>query len=144
MARGREKNFLTKFKNSLLSEGIYAYKIPDSMSGERFMMKRPYDMVAAPSGKFMAIEAKYQSDFKAFGIKNLAEHQVESLNKVLSMGCQATVILGIFKPRVHDYLLVFPFSKLVEKGTYYKNELIEYPRTSCKKGLYDLTLFIEE
>ena len=95
-----ESKFTTMLRKTFEERGGFFYKIPDASSAQRFMIKKPFDVIACVNGRSVAIECKYLSEPKAFGISSLSEHQIDSLEKhAISGGLSLVVFECKFGPR---------------------------------------------
>ena len=134
MARGLETKFTKCFTDSLNARGHYAYKIPDTppSSGLRFTTKKPYDVVASIGGRFVAIEVKLITKYKAFGMRDLRPNQIEGLEAALNSKGAAFVLLNVRiagdalegVKRVNEAIL-FNYIDLKAKGSYGHKEVKE-------------------
>lgn len=151
-----ERKFLTELKNSFGAHGAFFYKVPDMPhfkgSRIRFDAEKPFDAFLKYHGNAVAIEAKYLSDFKAFGLRQLRPNQIEGLDG-WSNGVPGTafVFLNIRrKPNrllevsAANVMLVFEWTAFKAKGVYKKAELVQYSQVTGKAGKYDVTSFLDD
>lgn len=145
MAR-REKVFLTQLRDSFRNFGAFFYKIPDTGGSEvRFQIKKPFDAFVVLRGTPIAIEAKFQREYKAFGIKQLKDHQIEALEEFSRHG-ESYVMLNIKHQgdrekglKRMNRLLIFYWEYFKQKETYKKAELLECFYVEAKGGVFDLS-----
>jgi len=156
MARGKETKFLTELKHSFNEQGCKAIKIGDTpmAGGLRFTTEKEFDMCVNINGLFVGIEGKHLSSFKAFGIREMRDHQIEHLNHVEETNGLAFVFLNVRQKgdkdkglKYENRLLIFPWHKLKERwegGSIGKAELLELTYVRGFKQRFDLSYFIEQ
>lgn len=119
MAARRETPCTKDIVDSLNEHGVF-FKIPDAGLQARFACPKPYDVVGHIKGRYISIEVKYGDRLRPFGLKELADHQIDALWKDKCSGADAYVILAV-KPtrstpkykRVSYRLYVFCISELL-------------------------------
>lgn len=146
-----EQKFLMYLKKSFLSTytpWLHYFKIPDQPKfrgmNTQFDIKKPYDAFLVYRGIHIAIEAKFQKDYSAFGMKDLRENQIKGLDDAEMAGGMSFIFLNIKRPTDHvkqqkrcNRLLIFPWSEFKAKGkSYFKEELITRHQTDFKKERY--------
>lgn len=122
----RESNFTTDVMKSLRRVGAWAYKIPDAPSskitGLRFTISKPCDIVACIDGKFIAIETKFKKKFAALSMRDMQDSQLVNLTNVLKNDGIALVFLGIKEKGKKTKLLIYDWQTLGSR--FAKNESI--------------------
>lgn len=145
---GNEKDFLGELKTAFEGLGAYWYKIPDSPvykgMGTRFNCPRPFDALCILDGIPIAIEAKFQNSFSAFGLKNIRESQFHGLTSFEAAGGKAFVALNIhIKPvdgraRVNR-LILFDWAEFRNlKQNFSTAELKQLAYCKGSRGTFDL------
>lgn len=123
----RESIFNTEIKRSLIKAGYFVYKIFDMprFIGSRFQDNKPCDILACgQDGKIIAIESKQIKKWQAFGLRFLRPHQIETLEKIHSLGGWAFVFLNvrIIKPKENRCIAIH-WPVLKSKKSFSKKEL---------------------
>lgn len=140
-----EHKFVGNIKKSLLEHNIWSTILVDGAD----FSPRPCDLLACVSGKLVAVEAKFQRDFKAFGIKHIRDSQVLNLDFINQGGGMGFIFLNIFIPYKENRLLIWEwnqFKKITANGSIKKKELMEHPYLPCHKGRFsaqDMTHIIQ-
>lgn len=103
----KESIFCTEIIKSLRQAGCFAFKIPDSpasygSSKMRFSPGKAFDIHAVTSGVPLAIEAKLYKQFKGFGLNQLRDEQIDTLNAYWEVGGRAYVALNIRIPACRE------------------------------------------
>jgi len=146
----RETQFNSEVIKSLRAEGAWCYKIPDSptswtMRQTRFTPAKPCDIVGCYLGEFFAIEGKQMKKFQAFGLRQLRDGQIKSLNEIEAAGGKAFVFLNvrIKRPLTNNlYVFFWPEYKLIwENGPLKKRDLEGLIPIKGGKGVFPLADF---
>lgn len=90
----RESFFASEVKKSCESQNIFYYKIPDSVSQERFTPQKPFDSFLLHRGKFYAVEFKMVQMKAAFSFDRVRPHQIEALQSVAKHGGTGFIIIN--------------------------------------------------
>lgn len=141
----KEALFLTELKHSFREQvkNVFWYKIKDTpasvhASGAmRFDTPKPFDVLAVINGIPIAIEAKYMSDYQAFGKRHLRPAQVIGLEAFINGGGHSYIVLNIRKPREVNRVIIFnwlDFKKLDKSIG--KNQLQQCEYIEGIKGRY--------
>lgn len=151
-----EASFIQKLMPSLKEvEGLIPYKIPDMPvykgMKNRFIPKKPYDMILDYRGEFIAIECKWSKGFKpinrsSFIMKKtggiVTNNQIENLMK--HRLCFA--LCNVWISNKIDRMYILDRNRLnnlnVESIQQRRGDFDDIPFIQYKKG-YDLTKFIE-
>lgn len=152
--RKKEQAFLIELKNSFQKAKAFWFKIPDSPIYKgmqtKFTGAKPFDAILVYNGVPVAIEAKYLSDFKAFGMRQLQTSQIQNLEAFENAGGQSYLFLNVrrkanpecFESYVNA-LLIFPWSEFKKrKKAYSKDELFSRKQWNGKKGLFPVKSFL--
>jgi penicillin-binding protein-related factor A (putative recombinase) len=150
----KERQFCTEVINSLKACGAAAYKIPDmpaSFGGDqmRFSAPKGVDIIACHHGRSLLIECKFYREFKGFGLTQLRDDQIKTLDAFSAAGSSAYVFLNIWMANQENRCLIFEWSwfKQIQQHAgkcIPKKEIETYPYLKGKKGLFDLTEFLSE
>lgn len=145
MARGKETEVTNEIVKTLVEEGAWGFKIPDSPPSPtlRFSVDRPFDVACSVNGSFVGIEVKFYDRYKPFGMKELRESQVLGLSALAKGKGLALVMLVIrfqANPLIDlertNRLLIFDYRELLKKGRYSAEELMQYPYIKGFKKRY--------
>ena len=153
--KNREREFLVDLRGSFEEAGAFWHKIGDApiFGGmkTRFTDSKPFDAMAIYKGVAIAIEAKYISDYKAFGVKTLRPSQIDGLESWSKSGGRSFIFLNI--RRMADKLsgttrmnrmMIFEYEDLKYIGRNMKKvELLDIPYVEGKKGRFDISRFLE-
>ena len=147
----KESVFCTEIIKSLRAAGCFAFKIPDSPASYggakmRFSAGKAFDIHAVTAGVPLAIEAQLYKQFKGFGLNQLRDEQIDTLNAYWEAGGRAYVALNIRiaasreKNQKHENrLLLFEWPMRF----YSKAEIMAYPYITGCTGLFPLTDCLE-
>lgn len=153
--KNRERNFLTELKNSFAKHNVFWFKIPDSPIYKgmktRFTGAKPFDSFLVYSGVPVAIEAKYLSDFKSFGLKQLQPSQIENLERFENAGGVSFIFLNVRRLAKPDNfqsyankLLIFPWGEFKKrKKPFSMIELTDRKQWNGKNGLFPVKQFLK-
>jgi hypothetical protein len=148
----KESTFCTELIKSFRNAGAYAFKIPDSPASYggvkmRFSAGKAFDIHAVHCGVPLAVEAKLYKSFKGFGLNQLRDEQIDSLNAYWEAGGKAFVALNIRIPASREQkqkrenrLLLFEWP-LRFHG---KAEIEEYPFIPGGNGLFELDGWLKQ
>lgn len=105
------------------SMGAFAYKIPDPPRVcAASASKRPFDGFAVfppPVGSVFFESKLMKGKLRAFALRRIEPHQMESLLRVSGNGATAVVSLGFWSPRSEYWLMLFDaplISALMREG----------------------------
>ncbi len=156
MARQKkEQAFLIELKNSFQKAKAFWYKIPDSPIYKgmqtKFTGAKPFDSFMIYKGVPVAIEAKYISDYKSFGMKQLQPSQIQNLEAFENAGGKSYIFLNVrrranpecFESYVNA-LLIFPWCEFKKrKKPYSKSDLFSRKQWKGAKGLFPVSKFLK-
>jgi len=142
-----EASCTTELVKSFKKKGHFLYKIPDGLD----MTDRPFDCTGCVNGKAIAIECKFQRDFRAFGMRSIRESQIRCLNEFEAANGQAFICLfirGNLEGLGYFNRVIFftwkEFKEYTGKQNSYKKEvLLNYNYNLGSKGIYNLDKFFE-
>jgi len=141
----KERELCSLFKKTCAEDGLMYVDIPDSMGN----VSTPCDGILNYYGKFVAIEAKRFTKYKAFHPNELRENQVRGLEAAVESGGKSIVILFIWESRVRNIMLWWEWEdfKTQTKNLTESikiNVLKEHPFTTCVKKRYNLKPFYND
>lgn len=149
MAKKKEMEFLTKFKNSCKHHKIYFYKIPDTPVAPRFIPSKPFDAYMGIGGALMGFEAKYMDGYHAFGLRHIREVQILGLDRLYDHNATGYIALFLKAHRGQIRALFWEWTDFKElclqnNGSIKKKQLESHPYVVFNKQteLFDLTDFI--
>lgn len=146
----KESKFITEVVNSLKSQGLWAYKVPDMPAswmggtGLRFVPEKPCDIIAMRGKIGLLIECKQIKKFEAFGMRHMRESQIKNLNEVTDKGGLGFVFLNIriASPR-ENRLIIFEWQEFRYRTESIKGkEIKEFPFIQGFKDEFDLFSFV--
>lgn len=144
----QEMAFCTALKHAFKAKGHFFFKLPDSPSAKRFMIPKPFDIMACVNGASVAFEAKALRQYEAFGRRHLRESQIKGLDDHARAGGLSYVILEVKAGR-GDYRMLFwrwdHFVKATEDGSIKKAELEKLPYIQREKNdVYNIGSLLDQ
>lgn len=143
--KGKEGDYTTYLIKGFFCNGGEAIKLADPTPsvGAYRTNKRPYDVRACLDGASLAIECKWQAEPKAFGAKQLADHQIESLKRHEKAGGRSYVALFV-KAGHRVSMLVWRINEFLKPKTWGKAVIEELAATKgyrSKDGAFPIGAF---
>lgn len=136
-----ERNFMSSVRLSFLDHNVWATILVD---GSDFST-RPCDMIACLDGKLIAIEGKFQKEFKAFGMKQIRDSQILNLDAITQGGGLAFIFLNIWIPNKENRLIIWEwthFKKITAFGSIKKKTLRDLPYIQGHKKRFPIAQII--
>jgi len=118
----KERQLSSLFKKSCAADGFMYVDIPDGAG----MVGAPMDGILCYGGRFVGIEHKRHTCFKAFHPRELRDNQVRGLNACEASGGTAVVTLMIWIPNKTNIIMWWDWNEF----KYLTNDLT----TSIKKA----------
>lgn len=131
-----EAETCTVLKNSLISQGHYAYKIPDPSSQFGATTQRPFDMFGIIQDKPFYCEVKYLNKLQSFNLERIEDHQIQNLVDIQRRMPNALcwIVLGVKNGRGDSRFYFFKDIFTIEQRRLNKQNFL-------KKELETLTYF---
>lgn len=85
--------FESEIQRSANLLGLYYLKLSPPR-GAGYFNTSPYDSLIIDNGRAIALELKSQKMWGSFPISNIAEHQLDGLQKMLDIGCAAYLLFN--------------------------------------------------
>lgn len=126
--KGKEGDYTTQLIKGFQRAGGWAYKIPDPVAGGYATNPRPFDLIACLEGVSIAVECKWQPEPKAFGAKQLADHQIQHLKYHEKAGGRSYVALFV-KAGHRVSMLVWRIDEFLKPKTWGKSLIEELAAT---------------
>jgi penicillin-binding protein-related factor A (putative recombinase) len=141
--KGKEGDYTTYLIKGFQRAGGWSYKIPDPVAGGYKTNTRPFDIITCLDGASLAVECKWQAEPKAFGAKQLADHQIESLKRHEKAGGRSYVALFV-KAGHRVSMLVWRINEFLKQKTWGKSVIEELAATKgyqSKDGAFPIGAF---